>query len=92
MRYGYETNKRKINHLFYMDDLKLYAVNDEQLKKLLGIVNTFSNDINMELGLDKCANATFIKGKLTKTSNIVLNQDTLKSRIWTRRELTNILE
>ena len=54
----------------------MYAVNDEQLKKLLGIVNTFSNDINMELGLDKCANATFIKGKLTKTFNIVLNQNT----------------
>ena len=30
----------------------------------------------MEFGLDKCAKATFIKGKLTKTSNIVLNQDT----------------
>ena len=26
--------------------------------------------------MDKCAKATFIKGKLTKTSNVVLNQDT----------------
>ena len=26
IRYGYAINKRKINHLFYMDDLKVYAV------------------------------------------------------------------
>ena len=51
----------------------MYAVKDEQLKKLLGIVNTFSNDINIKLGLEKCARATSIKGKLTKQSNIVLN-------------------
>ena len=55
--------------------LKAYAMNDEQLKKLLDIVNIFSTDIKMEFGLDKCAKATFIKGKLTKISNIVLNQD-----------------
>ena len=73
---GYEINKRKINHLFYMDDLKAYAMNDNQLMNLLDIVNTFSDDIKMEFGLDKCAKATFIKGKLTKTSNIVLNQTT----------------
>ena len=76
MMYGYKINKRKMNHFFYMDDLKVYAVNDEQLKKLLGIVNTFSDDINMEFGLEKCAKSTFIKGKLTKTSNIALDHDT----------------
>ena len=59
-----------------MDDLKAYAMNDEQLKKLLDIIKIFSGDIKMEFGLDKYAKATFIKGKLTKTSNIVLNQDT----------------
>ena len=59
-----------------MDDLKAYAMNDEQLKKLLDIIKIFSDDIKMEFGLDKCAKATFIKGKLTKTSYIVLNQDT----------------
>ena len=53
-----------------------YAMNDEQLKKLLDIIKIFSDDIKMEFGLDKCAKATFIKGKVTKTSIIVLNQDT----------------
>ena len=56
-----------------MDDLQAYAMNDEHLKKLLEIIKIFSDDIKMEFGLDKCAKATFIKGKLTKTSNIVLN-------------------
>ena len=50
-------------------------MNDEQLKKLLDIVNIFSTDIKMAFGLDKCAKATFIKVKLTKISNIVLYQD-----------------
>ena len=59
-----------------MDDLKVYAVNDKQLKKLIGIVNTFSNDISMELGLAKCSKVIFSKGQLTKTSNIGLHQDT----------------
>ena len=59
-----------------MDDLKAYAMNGEQLKKLLDIIKIFSDDIKMEFGLDKYAKATFIKGKLTKTSYIVLNQDT----------------
>ena len=45
-------------------------------KKLLDIIKIFSDDIKMKFGLDKYAKATFIKGKLTKTSNIVLNQDT----------------
>ena len=45
-------------------------------KKLLDIIKIFSDDIKMEFGLDKYSKATFIKGKLTKTSNIVLNQDT----------------
>ena len=46
------------------------------VKKLLDIIKIFSDDIKMEFGLDKYAKATFIKGKLTKTFNIVLNQDT----------------
>ena len=60
------SKKAKINHLFYMDDQKAYAMNDEQLKKLLDIIKIFSDDIKKEFGLDKCPKATFIKGKLKK--------------------------
>ena len=31
----------------------------------------FSDDIGMEFGLEKCAKASFMKGKLASTGNIV---------------------
>ena len=36
-------------------------------------VMTFSDDIGMTFGLDKCAKATFIRGKLKYTSSIELD-------------------
>ena len=59
-----------------MDDLKLYGKNDSELEGLLRTVKTFSDDIGMTFGLDKCAKATFIRGKLKSTSSIVLDIDT----------------
>lgn len=51
---GYEITKGKtITHLLYMDDLKLYAKNDDQLRQELCIVKGFSDDIRMEFGLEK---------------------------------------
>lgn len=60
-----------------MDDLKLFAKNDQQLEGLLTTVKEFSNDICMEFGLDKCAKATFLKGKLSETSSLNLDVDTI---------------
>ena len=64
---GYEeyTTKTKISHLLYMDDLKLIVKSEEELKKQIETVKTFSDDINMEFGLEKCAKITFKRGKLT---------------------------
>ena len=53
----------KINHLFYVDDLKLYGTNDNQLIGLVNTVKKVSEYIKMEFGLDKCAKATFKRGK-----------------------------
>lgn len=44
----------KVNHLLYMDDLKLFANTREGLRRLLNATTTFSADINMKFGLDKC--------------------------------------
>ena len=46
-----------------MDDLKLYAANQNQLTKQLEIVKQFSEDICMEFGLDKCATLNLTKGR-----------------------------
>ena len=57
-RYGYQLDEQtKINHLFYVDDLKLYGTSDNQLTGLINIVKNISEDIKMEIGLDKCAKA-----------------------------------
>ena len=71
--YGYKISNANITHLFYMDDLKTYAKSDEDQKGLLKIVKGFSDDIRMDLGLDKCAKATFKRGKLAKTENIEID-------------------
>ena len=60
-----------------MDDLKLYARNDNELEGLLKTVKAFSDDIGMEFGLDKCAKASFKRGKLSTTDNIFLDDDTI---------------
>ena len=56
-----------------MDDLKLFAKNDQQLQVLLNIKKQFSHDIRMEFGLGKCAKATFFRGKLLKAKNITVD-------------------
>ena len=70
--YGYQIMGKSINHLFYMDDLKLFARNDNELTGLLDTVKKFSDDIGMQVGVDKCVKVTFIKGKIAKTENITL--------------------
>ena len=59
-----------------MDDLKLFAKNDQHLEGLLTTVKEFSKDICMDFGLDKCAKATFVKGKLQNSTAINLDFDT----------------
>ena len=65
-------NKKKINHLLFMDDLKIYAESDEKLSQLIEAVREFSRDINMEFGLDKCSKCTIRKGKKIAAENIEL--------------------
>ena len=60
-----------------MDDLKLFEKNGQQLQGLLNTVKQFSDDIRMEFGLDKCAKATFFRGKLLKAKNITLDTTTI---------------
>jgi hypothetical protein len=72
---GYEehTPKTKISHLLYMNDLKLLRKSEEELQKQTQMVTTFSDDIHMEFGLDKCAKIVFKKVKLVHLQNIVVD-------------------
>ena len=82
-RLGYYIGKSKvpntlISHLIFMDDLKLYASNDNQLTTLINITKLFSDDIRMEFGFEKCNKVTIKKGKLMTTGDIKLNEDKIK--------------
>ena len=59
-----------------MDDLKTYAKDDNQQSNLLTVAKKFSDDIQMEFGLEKSAKAAFKRGKLTETSDLQLDTDT----------------
>jgi hypothetical protein len=56
-----------------MDDFKLIAKSEEQLRKQIQRVKTFSDDIHMDFGLEKCAKITFKKGTLTHSQNLVID-------------------
>ena len=50
--YEFSSNKVKINHLLYMDDLKLYGKTQKDLESLIQTVRIYSSDIGMEFGLE----------------------------------------
>ena len=64
------------SNLFYMDDLKLYAKDDEQLEGEIKVVKKINDNISMSFGLGKCAKTTFKTGKLISTGNIQLDDNT----------------
>ena len=75
-RYEYQQDSQtKINHMLYVDDLKLYGTNDNQLTGLINTVQHISDDSKMEFGLDKHARATFKRGKKVQAEGIQLNDN-----------------
>ena len=38
-----------------MDDINLFAKNEEELEILMQVVRIYSDDIGMEFGIEKCA-------------------------------------
>ena len=47
--YEFSESKEKINHLLFMDDLKLYSRSERGLNSLLQTVHVLTEDIRMEL-------------------------------------------
>lgn len=61
---NYTEGHTSLNHLMYVDDIKLYAPNKEKLHRMIQIVDEFSASIKMSFGLDKCKIAHLMKGKV----------------------------
>ena len=78
--YEFSESKEKINHLLFMDDLKLYSRSKKRLDSLGQTVRVFSEDIGMEFGVEKCSMLVMEKGKIVKSVGIELpNGKVIKS-------------
>ena len=68
---GYEFRTGKtINHLVFMDDLKLYSKTEKALDSLIQTKIIFSEDFGMQFGTDKCAMLVKKMGKIVKSDSI----------------------
>ena len=69
---GFEFRKSgpSINHLLYMDDVKLFGKTEKQLEILMNTVRIFSDDIRMEFGIKKCGVLVMKKGKHVRSEGI----------------------
>ena len=76
------SQKKKINHLMYMDDIKLFAKNEKELETLIHAVRIYSQDIGIEFAIEKCAMLVMKSGKQHLTDGIELpNQDKIGTLI-----------
>ena len=51
--YEFSESKEKINHLLFMDDLKLHSRSEKGLDSLVQTFRVFSKDIGMGFGIEK---------------------------------------
>ena len=69
---GYTLDGIKLNHLCFMDDLKLFGENENKIDSLASTVTLISQDIGMQFGIKKCGVVHLKRGKLSKTAGIEL--------------------
>ena len=61
-----------INHLLFMDDLKVYAKTEQDLDLLVNVVKSYTDDIGMKFGMDKCAILVLKGGKKVSCKGLEL--------------------
>ena len=74
MEVGYQLKKgsSRINHLMFMDDIKMFRRGTKEIVKLVQTVRIVSGDIKMEFEIKKCALVNIQRGKITRTEVIQL--------------------
>ena len=79
---GYKPSrsKEKINHLMYIDDIKLFAKNEKEQEILICAVRICSQNIGIEFGVEKCAMLVMKSGKRHQTGRMELpNQHMIRT-------------
>ena len=71
---GYEWgNKRiRLDHVLFMDDLKLFVESKNQIDSLVQTVHILSEDIGMQFGIKKCGVLIMERGKVIRADGIRL--------------------
>ena len=70
--YSLGRNRRKLNHLMFMDNLKLYGKSLRELDSLVRTTRIYRKDIGMEFGISKCAMLEMKRGKVVDGNGIDL--------------------
>ena len=70
--YSFGKGNERENHLLFMDDLKLYGSNNNEIGSLVKVVKIVSGDILMQFGLCKCAVLKMKRGKQFRREGIDL--------------------
>ena len=70
-----------MNHLLFMDDLKLFGKSEDQIDSLVQTVQLFSEDIGMEFGLKKCDVLLMKRRKKVRFDGITLFDGQIKREI-----------
>ena len=65
---GKTKRAKNISHLFFVDDLNLYALNLNKMIEMLKMVVQFSEDVGMNFGVNKSAYQCIEKGKRKEQS------------------------
>ena len=75
----YEVRKKvdRINHLLFMDNIKLFARNVDQIDSLVNTVRIFSEYIKMGFGLSKCGVLIIKRGKVVESDGLCMSDDTM---------------
>ena len=82
MKAGYTLgrNRGKLNHLLFMDNLKLYGKSLNELDSQVEITRIYSKDIGMEFGISKCAMLEMKRGRVVDSNGIDLpSGETIKT-------------
>ena len=73
-------SQEKINHLIYIDDVKLFAKNEKELETWIHADRIYSQDIGMKFGTEKCTMVIMKNSKRHLTNGMeLLNQDKIRT-------------
>ena len=61
--YKLSRSQEKINHLMYIDDIKLFAKKEKEMETLIHAVRIYSQDIGIEFGIEKRDRLVMKSGK-----------------------------